>query len=64
MKFKKQLENWTKENNISMENVTMKERSKKIVAKTFYQCGIVVPVDKKSQVGYREIPESNGIEII
>merc|ERR1712071_155261 len=59
MKFKKQLENWTKENNISMENVTMKERSKKIVAKTFYQCGIVVPVDKKSQVGYREIPESN-----
>ena len=26
---------------------------------TFHGAGLVVPYDKKSQVGYREIPESN-----
>ena len=60
MKLKKQLDNWVKEHNIPSGNKIMKERSKKVVAKTFYQCGIVVPVDKKSRVGYRDIPETNG----
>ncbi len=31
-----------------------------MVANTFYECGIVVPVDKKTQVGYRKIPETDG----
>lgn len=59
VKLKKQLDNWVKEHNILSGNKIMKERSKKVVAKTFYQCGIVVPVDKKSRVGYRDIPETN-----
>ena len=33
---------------------------KKVVAKTFYSCGIVVPINKKTKVGYREIPETDG----
>lgn len=59
VKLKKQVNNWAEEHNISLENQIMKARSGKVVAKTFYQCGIVVPVDKKSNIGYRDIPESN-----
>jgi len=59
VKLKKQLDNWALEHNIPLQNHTMNQRSKKVVARTFYQCGIVVPVDKKTKVGYRDIPESN-----
>ena len=63
-KFQKQLQNWAAEHGISLQSPTasMKDRTKKVVAKTFYQCGIVVPFDKKTKVGYREIPESEGKE--
>ncbi|KPP65260.1 hypothetical protein Z043_116338 [Scleropages formosus] len=37
----------------------MKLRAKKVVAPTFHGAGIVVPVDK-NDVGYRELPETDG----
>lgn len=33
----------------------MQARQKKIVTRTFHECGIVVSVDKKNDVGYREL---------
>ena len=61
--LKKQLEDWASNNDISMEshNQFLKDRKKKVVMKTFYGCGVVVPYNKKTKVGYREIPESDGI---
>ncbi|KAK2495823.1 hypothetical protein MC885_012939 [Smutsia gigantea] len=37
----------------------MRQRDKKVVAKTFHGAGVVVPVDK-NDVGYRELPETDG----
>lgn len=31
---------------------------RKVVAKTFFKCGMVVPYNQKTQLGYREIPEN------
>lgn len=47
--------------NISLESKTagMKLRDRQKVSITFHGAGLVVPYDKKSDVGYREIPESN-----
>lgn len=36
-----------------------KQREKKKVAKPFHGVGMVVPFDKETQVGYRELPETN-----
>ncbi|XP_042727411.1 histone PARylation factor 1 [Lagopus leucura] len=49
-----------KELGYSLEQKTMKmkQRDKKVVAKTFHGAGLVVPVDK-NDVGYRELPETN-----
>jgi hypothetical protein len=60
--LKKQLEDWANKNDIIIEpqSQILKKRKKLMVAKTFYECGIVVPVDKKSKVGYRKIPETDG----
>lgn len=38
---------------------SMKNRDRKKVATTFHGAGMVVPYNKETQVGYREIPESN-----
>lgn len=59
--LRKQLDEWTSKNNIAIKLLGdgMKARKKKVVAKTFYLCGIVVPVNPKTQVGYRKIPESD-----
>ncbi|XP_068177226.1 histone PARylation factor 1 isoform X2 [Antennarius striatus] len=45
---------------LSLEQKTkeMKQRDKKVVAKTFHSAGIVVPVDR-NDVGYRELPETD-----
>jgi hypothetical protein len=60
--LKKQLEDWANRNDIIIEpqSQILKKRKKLMVANTFYECGIVVPVDKKTQVGYRKIPETDG----
>nr|SVE70615.1 EOG090X0BAY [Daphnia similis] len=59
--LKKQLEDWANKNGILIEpqNQILEKRKKLMVAKTFYECGIVVPVSKKTKVGYRKIPETN-----
>jgi len=45
--------------NLEAKSTSMKSRDKKKVAATFHQAGLVVPYNKSTQVGYREIPETN-----
>nr|SVE73751.1 EOG090X0BAY [Daphnia atkinsoni] len=61
MIIKKQLDDWASKTGILIEpqSQILKKRKKEMVAKTFYECGIVVPVDKKTSVGYRKIPETS-----
>ncbi|OCT99634.1 histone PARylation factor 1 [Xenopus laevis] len=44
---------------LEQKSVTMKQRQKKVVTKSFHGAGLVVPVDK-NDVGYRELPETDG----
>lgn len=62
VKLKKKLEEWASNRGIPIETKeeVQKKRKKDMVAKTFYECGIVVPVNKKTKVGYRKIPETDG----
>nr|CAD7605046.1 unnamed protein product [Timema genevievae] len=55
------LQSWAKRNNFTLDVSTsqMKARERKVVAKTFHKAGIVVPVDKKSDLGYREMLEDD-----
>lgn len=66
MILKKQLEEWAEKNDIltQTQDQVIKKRKKNMVARTFFECGIVVPVNKKTKVGYRKIPETNGEESI
>lgn len=60
-KFQKALTSWAKSKGFSLEKSSkqMESRSRKVVAKTFHGMGIVVPVDKKNDVGYRELSATN-----
>ncbi|XP_033216876.1 histone PARylation factor 1 [Belonocnema kinseyi] len=51
---------FAKEKNISLEKHTpgMKERERKVVARTLHGAGIVAPYDRKTQVGYRKLATS------
>ena len=51
----------TGNDSLSLEKKTagMKSRDRLKVATTFHGAGIVVPYDRKTQVGYREIPETS-----
>lgn len=44
---------------LEAKTTSMKCRDKKKVAATFHGAGMVVPYNKDTQVGYREIPETN-----
>jgi len=44
--------------NLERKTAGMKNRDKKKVATTLHGAGLVVPYDKKTEVGYREIPET------
>ncbi|XP_055596519.1 histone PARylation factor 1-like [Uranotaenia lowii] len=58
--FKKSLEDWAKERNIPLKGQDkLKARSKAVVCKTFHKAGIVVPFDRKQQLGYRQLLESD-----
>ncbi|XP_011163707.2 histone PARylation factor 1 [Solenopsis invicta] len=52
-----QLKNFAKQHNITLEKNTidMRAREKRVVARTFHKAGIVVPYDKKTQLGYRDL---------
>jgi hypothetical protein len=55
------LQNWCKTNEITLDTLTkeMKTRRTKVVTKTFHGAGIVVPYDKKTEVGYRPLAEND-----
>lgn len=52
-----QLKNFANQHNITLEKntVDMRTREKRVVARTFHRAGIVVPYDKKTQLGYRDL---------
>lgn len=62
-KLQKALQEYSKENDITLETKTqaMKQRDRKSVSKTFNGLGLVVPVEKRTEVGYRELIETDGI---
>lgn len=43
---------------LTAESPKLKERNKRVVTKSFHGAGLVVPVH--GDVGYRELPESDG----
>ncbi|XP_056416887.1 histone PARylation factor 1 [Hyla sarda] len=45
---------------LEQKTASMKRRDKRVVTKSFHGAGLVVPVDKKNDVGYRELPETDG----
>ncbi|XP_040274594.1 histone PARylation factor 1 isoform X1 [Bufo bufo] len=45
---------------LEQKTASMKRRYKKVVTRSFHGAGLVVPVDKKNNVGYRELPETDG----
>ncbi|XP_015110622.1 histone PARylation factor 1 isoform X2 [Diachasma alloeum] len=53
----RKVKQFAKSNNISLEldSLSMRSRNRKSVTKTFHGAGIVVPYDKKTQVGYRTL---------
>lgn len=51
---------YAEENNISLEEFSMKKRSPHIVTRSFHGAGIVVPYNKKTQLGYRHLVETDG----
>ncbi|XP_012279932.1 histone PARylation factor 1 [Orussus abietinus] len=55
--LQRQVNNFAKKHGFTLESNTekMKAREKKVVARTFHGAGIVVPYDKKTQLGYREM---------
>lgn len=65
-KLQKALQEYAKENNITLECKTqaMRQRDRKTVCKTFNGLGLLVPVEKKTEVGYRELIETDGTDPI
>ncbi|XP_022084497.1 histone PARylation factor 1-like isoform X2 [Acanthaster planci] len=58
--LQKPLTDWAKKcgHSLDSKSQAMKDREKKVVAKTFHGTGIVVPIDA-NEVGYRELPETD-----
>ncbi|XP_011259446.2 histone PARylation factor 1 isoform X1 [Camponotus floridanus] len=57
MRLHFQLKNFAKQHKITLEKntVNMRSRERQVVARTFHKAGIVVPYDKKTQLGYRDL---------
>lgn len=57
MRLHSNLKNFAKQHDITLEKNTadMRSREKRVVARTFHRIGIVVPYDKKTQLGYRDL---------
>lgn len=60
--LKKSLEDYAHQHNISLTTFSakLKARNLKTVCKTFHKAGLVVPFDPKTDVGYRQLAESDG----
>lgn len=61
--MKKSIEDWITENKIDLNNSTqlVRNRNKDVVCRTFHKAGLVVPIDRKTKVGYRPLSETEGI---
>ncbi|XP_053658924.1 histone PARylation factor 1-like [Anopheles marshallii] len=60
IEMKKHINAWTLKQGICLKaDIKQKARSKLIVCKTFHKVGLVVPYDRKSNVGYRPLMESD-----
>lgn len=61
--MKKSIEDWTTDNQIDVKNSTqlVRNRNKDVVCRTFHKAGLVVPIDRKTKVGYRPLSETEGI---
>ncbi|KAL6431926.1 hypothetical protein ACFW04_007427 [Cataglyphis niger] len=57
MRLHSQLKNFAKHHDITLEKntVNMRSRERRVVTRTFHKAGIVVPYDKKTQLGYRDL---------
>lgn len=62
-KLQSSLSEWAEKNNITLEKMTenMRKRQKKVVSKTLHRAGIVVPVEPKTELGYRPLIETEGM---
>lgn len=60
--MKKLIEGYAAANDIKLTTFSAANRARNltVVTKTFHKAGLVVPVDRKTQVGYRELIETNG----
>ncbi|VVD03470.1 unnamed protein product [Leptidea sinapis] len=58
-KLSDKVKKWAEENNYSVQECDKKKRLQQIVCKTFHGAGIVVPYNKKTQLGYRKLVESD-----
>ncbi|XP_076653287.1 histone PARylation factor 1 [Halictus rubicundus] len=55
--LQQKLKSYAQEKNITLDQKSgrMQDREKKVVARTFHKAGIVVPYNKKTELGYREL---------
>ncbi|CAH2063079.1 unnamed protein product, partial [Iphiclides podalirius] len=58
-KLMDKIKKWANEHNYSLDEYSMKKRTPQIVARTLHGAGIVVPFNKKTELGYRPLAESN-----
>ncbi|PNF21584.1 hypothetical protein B7P43_G12709 [Cryptotermes secundus] len=60
-KVQNSLKSWAKDNNFVLDVLSeaMKARNKKVVTKTFHNAGLVVPWNKKTELGYRKLIETD-----
>jgi len=61
-KIQTSLQSWAEEKSflLNVYSAAMKARDKKVVTKTFHNAGLVVPFNKKTEMGYRELTETDG----
>lgn len=61
--IKKLLEGYASAKNIKLDTFSAANRARNltVVTKTFHKAGLVVHVDRKTQVGYRELIVTNGM---
>lgn len=60
--IKTAMDDFAKANNVNLDTFSskLKARNLKVVTKTFHKAGLVVPVDKVTDVGYRSLIETDG----
>ncbi|XP_075234686.1 histone PARylation factor 1 isoform X2 [Lycorma delicatula] len=61
VKLQNSLTIWAKKENITLSTTTaaMRKRETKVVTRTFHKAGLVVPYNKKTELGYRELAEND-----